>query len=163
MRIHSKTIETITLPVRVIARDISDGLCGLPGKCMEKIAIERAARELDPKGGDHKVRIDAGRVKMKLRGYQWEGATPKIAKVSLIQFDKEERQRNRARKIGEDFESRVKPHQYKLVMVKGAKINPMTPERQKQINEARRKRVAEGKPDKTSYNLHKRVVGLANV
>jgi hypothetical protein len=130
---------------------------------MEKIAIERALREMDPKGGDHKVRIDAGVVKFKLRGHQWQGIAPKLAKISLIQFDKEEKARNRARKAGEDFESKVKPHQYKLAATKGAKINPMTPERQKQINDARRKRVAEGRPDKTSYNLHKRVVGLANV
>lgn len=163
MRIHSKTIETLTIPVRVIERDIRDGLCGLPGRCMEKIAIERALREIDPKGGDHKVRIDAGIVKFKLRGHRWSAPTAKIAKVSLIQFDKEDKTRNKARKLGETFESKVKPHQYKLQAVKGEKISPMTPERQKQINEARRKRIAEGRPDKTTYNLHKRVVGLANV
>ncbi len=163
MRIHSKTVETLTVPVRIITRDITDGLCGLPGKCMEKIGIERGLREIDPKGGDHKVRIDAGIIKFKLAGHRWTAPTPKIAKVSLIQFDKEEKARNRARKDGEAFESKVKPHQYKIVATRGEKINPMTPERQKQINAARTKRIAEGRPDRTSYNLHKRVVGLANV
>jgi len=163
MRIHTKTIEQLTVPVRVIERDISDGLCGLPGKCMEKIAIERALRELDPKGGDHKVRIDSGICKFKLRGYQWSATPPKIAKNSLIRFDGEEKARNRARKLGEKFESKVKPHQYKLHAVKGNKIVPMTPERQKQINDARRRRIEAGQPDRASYNLRKRVAGLGNV
>jgi hypothetical protein len=163
MRINTKTIETLTVPVRVIERDISDGLCGLPGRCMEKIAIERALRDLDPKGGDHKVRIDSGICKFKLQGHRWTATPPKIAKLSLIQFDKEEKARNQARRLGEKFQSKVKPHQYKLQAVKGETINRMTPERQKQINEARSRRIAEGRPDKAAYNLRKRVAGLGNV
>lgn len=163
MRINTKTVETIKLSIRVIARDITDGICGLPGKCMEKIAIERALREIDPKGGDHKVRIDGGVIKFNLRGYRWESITPKIPKRALLQFDREEKARMRARKLGEVFVSKVEPHQWQFEATKGAKINPMTPERQKQINEARQRRVTEGRPDRTSYNLHKRVVGLANV
>jgi hypothetical protein len=163
MKTHTKTIETISATVRVIARDIHDGECGMPGKCMEKIAIERALREIDPKGGDHKVRIDGGAIKFNLGGHRWSGMTPKKPKRALIQFDKEERARKRALKNGEAWESKVKPHSWKLEATKGNRIVPFTAERQKQIHEARRKRIAAGLPDRTNYNLHKRVVGLASV
>jgi hypothetical protein len=161
MRINTKTVETVNLHVRVITRDIREGLCGLPGRCMEKVAIERALREINPKGGDHKVRIDAGIIKFNLSGFRWTAPPPKTAKRALIQFDKEEKARKKAAKLGIDFVSKVEPHQYRIEAIKGDKIKPMTVERQKQINEARRRRIAEGRPDKPVYNLHKRIVGLA--
>lgn len=163
MRINTKTIETVNVRIRVIERDITDGLCGLPGKCMEKIAIERALRQIDPRGGDHKVRIDAGEIKFKMRGHRWSSPTPKIPKVNLIQFDKEDKARKRALREGVEFVSKVKPHKWIMTAVKGDKIIPLTPDRQKQINAARNQRIKEGRPDRTSYNLHKRVVGLGSV
>lgn len=162
MVVRKKLIEQITIPVRVIQRDIKDGQCGLPGRCMEKVAIERALRDKDPKGGDHKVRIDAGICKFTLWGGRWRAITPKIAKNSLIQFDSEEKARRKARKTGEEFTSKVQPHAYRLTATKVGKTVPMTKERMEQIYAARRKRKYEGKPDKI-YSLHKRVKGLGNV
>jgi hypothetical protein len=163
MHTHTKTIETLALKVNVILRDINEGECGLPGKCMEKIAIERALRNIDPKGGDHKVRIDAGIIKFNLAGHRWTATTPKRPKRALLQFDKEEKARKRAEKLGEKFVSKVQPHTWTLEATKGSKILAFTAERQKQVNEARRRRAEEGRPDRTSYDLHKRVVGLASV
>jgi hypothetical protein len=161
MRINTKTVETVKLFIRVITRDIREGECGLPGKCMERVAIERALRDKDPKGGDHKTKIDAGIIKFNLKEHRWTAFAPKIAKRALIQFDKEEKARKKAEKLGLPFVSKVQPHQYWIEATKGDKIRPMTPERQEQINQARRRRIAEGRPDKPVYNLHKRVVGLA--
>jgi len=163
MRIKTKLIETLKVSVSVLARDIQDGKCGLPGRCMEKVAIERSLRNIDPKGGDHKTKIDAGIIKFNLKGYRWSSPTPRKPKIALIQFDKEEKARKRADKLGVDFVSKVQPHSWKFVATKGDKIIPFTAERQKLVNEARRRRAAEGKPDRTDYNLHKRVVGLGNV
>jgi hypothetical protein len=57
----------------------------------------------------------------------------------------------------------VKPHKYSVVATRGAKIRPTSPERQKQINEARTERAKAGTPDK-QYNRHtlrQRIVGFA--
>jgi len=163
MNIRTKKIETVSVTVQVIARDIHEGECGMPGKCMEKIAIERALREIDPKGGDHKVRIDAGIIKFNLGGYRWSVPTPMKPKRALLMFDKEEEARKRALERGEVFVSKVKPHSWRLEAIKGSKIMPFTAERRMQVNEARRRRIAAGIPDRTNYDLHKRVVGLASV
>ena len=163
MRTNTKIVETLNVSVAVLARDIKEGKCGLPGKCMERVAIERSLRNIDPKGGDHKTKIDAGIIKFNLGGYHWSAPTPRKPKLALIQFDKEEKARKRAEKDGLEFVSKVQPHNWTFVATKGSKIMPFTAERQKQINEARLTRAAEGRPDRTNYNLHKRVVGLGNV
>jgi hypothetical protein len=63
MVIRQRTVETVSFNVQTIGRDIEEGKCGLIAKCMEKLAIEPALRVLDPGGGDHRVRIDAGSIK----------------------------------------------------------------------------------------------------
>jgi hypothetical protein len=130
---------------------------------MHKIAIERELRNLDPKGGDHKVRIDAGDIRFNFQGYRYRAHVPRVAKLALIQFDKERKTRARAERQGAKFVSKVEPHRYRVEAVKGAKIQPFTRERQEQINEARRRRVAEGRPDKQKYDLRYRVEGLGTV
>jgi hypothetical protein len=127
---------------------------------MEKIAIERALRLVDPKT-DHKVRVDSSGVKFNYDGYRFTAPLPPVTKRAMLLFDSEEVLQKRAEKTGEAFQSKVRPHRYKLIAVKGTKIIPMTPERQKQINEARRRRIAAGHPDKQAYTLHERVIGMA--
>jgi len=163
MKVSTKVVETISLKVDVIQRDIEEGKCGLISMCMEKVSIERALRKIDPKGGDHKVRIDAGIVKFNLNGYRWRGITPKVAKRSLIQFDKEGKARDKAAKAGIKFISRVKPHSYRMEAERLTKIVPFTRERMEQVYEARERRKIEGRPDKKKYDLHYRVVGLGAV
>lgn len=163
MKTQLKTVETIKLRIKVQHRDIEGGKCCLVAKCMEKVSIERALRDLDPKGGDHKVRVDAGVVKFNLRGHHWHGILPKMPKVKLVQFDKERKARMKAERQGLKFVSKVEPHQYTLEAQKGSAIVPFTRERQEQVNEARRRRVAAGKPDKHRYDLRYRVEGLGAV
>jgi hypothetical protein len=158
-----KTIHVLRVRVVVTQHDIDGGECGLPGKCMEKIAIERALRNLDPKGGDHRTRVDAGVVKFNLHGYYYEAKTPKIAKRALIQFDKEMLARKRAQAAGEKFISKVQPHRYTIEAEMGRAIVPMTLERQKKVNAARKKRILEGRPDKKIYTLRQRVIGFGSV
>src|SRR5262245_52219 len=162
VRHQTKTIETISVTVQTTITDIKNGRCGLVARCMEKVAIERALRKIDPRGGDHKVRIDGGDVRFNFGGYKWHGHVPKSAKRALIAFDRERRARERAEKRGEIFQSKVTAHKYRLEAVRGDKIKPMTRERQEQINEARRRRVAEGRPDKKTYDLRYRVEGLGS-
>jgi hypothetical protein len=163
MRIRTKNVQTLSFNVHVILRDIETGKCGEPGKCMEKVAIERGLREIDPSGGDHHVRIDAGIIKFNYKGYRWMAITPKKPKRALLLFDEETEPRKLAEKRGEKFVSRVRPHSWKLFATRGSKILPFTDERRQQVNDARRARIAAGIPDKTSYDLHKRVLGLASV
>lgn len=163
MQIKIKKIETLELRVDVLLRDIREGECCLPAKCMHKVATERKLRDIDPKGGDHRVRIDAGIIKFNLGGYRWSAVTPKRVKRSLLMFDREVTARKRAEKRGEVFVSKVVPHSWTMAAVKGSKIQPFTAERMQQVYEARRARKAAGIPDKASYDLHKRVLGLASV
>jgi hypothetical protein len=155
-----KTIETITFPVKVIQSDISQGKCGLISRCMHKVAIERALRVKDPRGGDHKVRIDGGNFRFTLRGYKWRGMTPIKVKQTLVMFDKERKKRAKAEAAGEAFMSAVKPHAYRLEAQRGEKVQAFTRERMDQVNAARNRRRAEGRPDKSKYDLRHRVEGL---
>lgn len=163
IKLRSKTIETIAISVDVRQRDINEGKCGLKAHCMHKVAIERTLRNIDPKGGDHRVRVDNGHVIFNLRGHHWRGDLPKRAGQNLLQFDHERNARAKAERNGVEFVSKVVPHSYRLEMERRGAIKPLTRERQEQINEARRKRIAAGKPDKKKYDLRYRVEGLGNV
>lgn len=158
-----KTVETITYRVETQQRDIDGGRCGLVHACMEKVANERALRKIDPGGGDHKVRIDGGSIKFVLGGWRYVAITPKIAKTSLIQYDKERPKRAKAERLGLPFESKVKPHKYRVEAHKTGKVQAMTRERMDQINKARNQRRVEGNPDKPRYDLRYRVEGLGSV
>jgi hypothetical protein len=162
MNTKKKTIEVIEFPVTVTIRHISEGVCGSWSQCMEKLAIEQALRAIDPKGGDHRVRIDSGIIKFNLGGWKYEAPTPRIAKRSLIRFDSEQKARERAERKGETFVSKVKPHSYTVEARRVRKIEPMTRARQEQINAARRRRENEGRPDR-EYKLRQRIIGLSTI
>ena len=162
MKLKTKIVETLKLRVDVQQRDIEEGKCNLVARCMHKVAIERALRKIDPKN-DHKVRCDGSIVRFALNGFRWHGIMPKIAKNNLLQFDKERRARDKAEKAGLKFVSKVKSHAYSLEVERGAKIIPFTRERREQVYDARRRRAAEGRPDKKKYDLRYRVQGLGNV
>ena len=163
MEIRQKTVETANFKVSVIKRDIEDGKCGLSAKCMHKVAIERALRSLDPKGGDHRTKVDGGKIKFNLNGYRWEAMSPKVVKMTLIKFDRERKARAKAERAGLKFESKVEPVTYRVEAIRKNKVEPFTRERQEQINEARRRRVAAGKPDKKKYDLRYRIEGMGTV
>jgi hypothetical protein len=163
MKVRTKTVETIHFTVQVQHRDIEEGKCMLVAKCMHKVAIERALRKLDPKGGDHKTRCDGQIVKFNLGGYRYLAILPKTAKLNLLTFDKERRARAKAEKLGEKFVSKVKPHSYRLEAERGTKTQPFTRERMAQVYEARRRRAEEGRPDKRKYDIRHRIEGLGAV
>jgi len=163
LRKRTKTIETIGFTVHVQQRDIEGGKCSLISKCMHKIAIERQLRIMDPKGGDHRVRVDAQIVRFNYGGYRYHGLLPKPAKMALLQFDRERRAREKAEKAGNKFVSKVRPHMYRLEAERGAKTEAFTRERMEQVYAARRQRAAEGKPDKRKYDIRARIEGLGAV
>jgi hypothetical protein len=163
MKILEKTINVASFEVRVTKRDIDEGKCGLVARCMHKVAIERSLRNLDPKGGDHRTKVDGGKIKFNLHGYRWEAMSPKIVKMTLIKFDRERKARAKAEKAGLSFQSKVEPVSYRVEAIRRSKIEPFTRERQEQINDARRRRVAAGKPDKKRYDLRHRVEGMGTV
>jgi hypothetical protein len=163
IRRRTKTVETITFVVHVRQVDIDGGRCGLKSKCMHKIAIERRLRQLDPGGGDHKVRCDGQLVKFNFHGWHYQALLPKSAKMLLIQFDKERLPRARALKKGIAFVSKVPPHSYRLEGQRGTKVRDFTEERMAQVYSARRQRRIEGKPDKRNYDLRYRIEGLGAV
>lgn len=155
-----KTVETIKLKIRVLQRHIDDGKCGMIYRCMEKVAIEEKLRAIDPSGGDHHTRVDAGVVRFNYKGYRYEAILPRVAKKALIMFDSEKKARARASRKGEKFVSKVQPHGYVIEATKYRKVVEITRERQEQVNAARRKRKAEGRPDRT-YDLRGRIQGMS--
>jgi hypothetical protein len=163
MTLRKKTIDTASFAVSVSKRDIEEGKCGLSSKCMHKVAIERALRSLDPKGGDHRTKVDGGKIRFNLNGYRYEAMPPKIVKTTLIKYDQERKARAKAERAGLKFESKVNPVKYRIEATRKSKIEPFTRERQEQINEARRRRAAAGKPDEKRYDLRFRVEGMGTV
>lgn len=169
MTSQTKTVEIMTLEVVVSPSDITEGKCLLPRQCMEKIAIERALRNLDAKergvktsDRDHHVRIDVGAVKFNRKGWRWEAATPTKAKKALIQFDKEVHIRKRAEEKGEPFVSKVVPHRYVLKATKTTPIKPQTEEQAAASRRRRAKLKSEGRSYKRTQPYHRlRVVGMS--
>jgi hypothetical protein len=117
---------------------------------MEKVANVRALQKHLQLSDDelHRlhVRVDAGHIKFNYDDHHWEASTPKIAKTSLIKFD-----RNHL----------VHPHSYSVVATRKEKIIRMTAERQNQINIARAARIEAGQPDRPygDLTIRKRIVG----
>jgi hypothetical protein len=150
VKIKEHKIETFKIPVSVHTKDIEEGACRDPHRCMEKLAIFRALTEMLGEGKVDRLRIDGAQIKFNYNGYRWHATTPKKAKISLIAFD--------AKKS-------VAPHRYTVTAIKGTKIQKVSAERQHQVNLARQARKDAGTPDKqrTGHSLHQRVVGLGAV
>lgn len=149
--VRTKTVTTMKVRVNVNQGDIDNGECRIATRCMHKVAVTRALKkEFNVADEDVRhlhVKVDAGHIKFNHGGHHWESPTPKIAKASLIKFDRKKP---------------VEPHSYVLTAIRGNKIAPMTVERKKQINLARAKRAAEGRPDRgySDITIRKRIVGF---
>lgn len=150
VKIKEQKIVTFSFGVKVCSKDIEEGECRDPHRCMEKLAIFRALTEMLGEGKVERLRLDGAQIKFNYNGYRWHATTPKKAKVSLITFD--------AKKP-------VAPHQYTVTAIKGTRIQKQSAERQHQVNLARKARIAAGTPDKqrTGQSLHQRVIGLGAV
>jgi hypothetical protein len=153
-KIKRRAREELVLSVTTTHDDLNaaiklNGKC-TPDRCMHKVAIARTLFALDPDGGGtHKVRIDGGHIKFNLHGYRYKADTPRAVKRSLMFFD------------AEKYDV-LHTQTYKVVARKTTKIIPISPERQAQINEARRKRIAKGSDEPhRSYNLRKRIEGFS--
>ncbi|HEX8835448.1 MAG TPA: hypothetical protein VF748_00800 [Candidatus Acidoferrum sp.] len=152
-----RTVVSVKFRVNVTRAHIEEGECGLAAKCMHKLAVAEAlANDKTFENADH-IRVDGGQIKFTANGYRWFASTPKRAKRSLIAFDTWQQRK--------EIPCPVSPHSYTLVAFQGTKIQPNSAERQAQINDARRARIADGRPDKkrTMPSLHERVVGLGPV
>jgi len=146
MKLHTRKVEWFKFKVNVKPVDIETGECRKPSKCMEKLAVERSIKELFPKDKQNpRVRVNAGFTTFNAGGYRWRALQHRIAKAALIQFDKKHP---------------VDPHSYTLQAQREAKLVQATPTRRRQINAARKRRIAAGRPDKR-YTMHDRVVGYA--
>lgn len=150
VKTRKREIEDIKIPVSVCNKDIQEGACRDPHRCMEKLAIFRALTAMLGEGQFDRLRLDGAQIKFNYHGYRWAATTPKTAKISLIKFD--------AKKP-------VEPHRYTVIAIKGTRIQKLSAERQHQINLARKARIAAGTPDKkpSASSLHQRVVGLGAV
>lgn len=163
-----RTQELLVFGVTTTAADIKEGECGSIHRCMERLAITRSLWELDPDCPNHHVKVDASAITFHYQGYHWEMAPiPKVTKKSLMLFDHERVPRITAKKQGVEFISQVKPHSYTVKAVRGKRIENTTRERQDQVNEARRQRIAvhraAGQKTERTYDFRRRVAGMGNV
>lgn len=149
-RVKTTTVATMKFRVNVNQGDIENGECRVATRCMEKVAVTRALKKEfsipDDKVRDLHVRVDAGHIRFNYGGHHWDAPTPKIAKASLIKFDRKKS---------------VEPHSYVVSAIRKDKISPMTEDRKRQINIARAKRASEGKPDRAyrDITIRQRIVG----
>lgn len=160
IKTSARKIETIKFPVHVSAGDIEEGECLKANKCMVRVAVERALRNLDPSMPNHHTRVDAGHIKFNWKGRHALADTARVAKAKLIQFDKEVKERRKAKKQKKPFKSEVEPFPFTVRAVLGRKIIKTTSARKDNINAARKRRQAAGQKPK-QYTLHQRVVGFA--
>ena len=145
-KMRKTRVTRIKFKVNVTQQHIDDGACRLASKCMEKLAVQDALRHEYPRQQDpFSVRIDGAHCSFNAEGYRWKADTHRVAKKALIDFD---------------HKKSVAPHSYTLEAERKNKIIRNSRDRTKQINDARKRRAAEGRPDK-KYTLHRRVVGLA--
>jgi hypothetical protein len=150
-----RTRELVTMKIKVstLQRDIDEGMCGVATRCMEKLAVTRALIDQLGIKSDKvprlHVRVDGGHIRFNYNGHRWDADTPRAARNALIKFDQDKRL--------------VTPHKYVVHATKGPKVQKMTEDRMEQINEARARRVREGRPDKvySDPTIHRRVVGYA--
>lgn len=164
MKKLTKTVEKLIVAVGTTTRDIEEGKCGIPSKCMERVAITRALRKADPGEVNHKVRVDGGVIKFIYRGHRYQAITPPKVKRALIKFDKERKAREAAERKGLPFVSKVEPHEYELTAERyGNKVEKNTPAMLAKKRESRKKARASGKREKRGDRLHRRVTGLGGV
>ena len=158
MRIIKK-LETLAFSVPIKQDDIDKSDCRMAHRCMIKVAMERTLRNMSG-AANHHCRVDAGHATFHWQGYRYIADMPKIGKANLIKFDKEEKDRKKAAKAGEEYVSVVKPFTLKFIARKVAKLPANTSARRAQVNAARRLRVAGGEKPKV-YTLRKRIMGFA--
>lgn len=148
----SKTVETMKFRVQTTQQDINDGECRLATKCMEKVAVARTLQKHLQLSDDETrrlhVRVDAGHITYNHGGWHWQADTPRVAKEALKKFD--------------EGKYLVKPHQFTINATRKGKVDPMTPDRQKQMRIAKAKRIKAGIPDRPRndrVSLRHRIVG----
>lgn len=130
-----------SIAIQITQHDIDEGKCRDPNKCMIKIAVARA---IDVPHGY--IKVDATGVSVTRRTtYREKAFLPHNALINMLRFDQKQE---------------VKPFRFKLIFHKTSKVYKASEHRKAQVNAARAKRKAEGRPDKT-YNLHQRVAGIA--
>lgn len=155
----TRVTTTMKLTVNTGQAHIDEGECGLKFRCMEKLAVTTSLINIlarGPKGDPTPeevrrlhVSVDGAFITFNFNGYRWKAPTPAVARNALIYLDQGRRHM-------------IKPHRYTITAERKSKIAPMNEDRREQINRARQRRAAEGRPDKAyrDPSVHQRVVGL---
>lgn len=153
IRKRVRKITTLKVKVHTRQSDIDNGVCKLANKCMEKLAVSRALSEQLNLSPDEitklHVRVDGGHIRFNYDAWRWVADTPIVAKDALIRFDRDK--------------NAVKPHSYTITARQTTRVAPMTAERRNQINQARNRRIREGRPDRVYSvpTIRERIVGFA--
>ena len=150
MKAGTKTFVLEILPDREDLEEAiaANGQCD-PKNCWHRVAITKKMQDFGVDTNYH-VRIDAGHIKLNYKGYRYVADTPLHVKRSLMLFD-------------DDKYDLVRIRKYRLKFRRTTKIVETTPERREQINDNRRRREREGRPDRTDYNLRARVAGFSGI
>lgn len=146
----AKTFSMEVTPDRTkLEAAIADGASCDPRRCWHFLEVAAILHRWDPSGRHH-VRVDAGHVKINYGGWRYVADTPMHVKRSLMLFDK---------KMYEEIRIRS----YVLTFRRTTKIAPHTRERAAQIDSARKKRIAAGKPDRKYPSMRARVEGFSSI
>mgnify|MGYP001600440646 CR=1 FL=1 len=126
-----------------------NGFCR-PEKCWHKVAVNAIVIAWGE--GNARVKVDAGHIKLNYRGWRYIADTPRHVKRGLMLFDKK-------------LYDQVRIREYSLRFRRTTKIVAISPERQQEIEAARRARIkAGGTEHKRRYpNMRKRVEGFSSI
>lgn len=138
-KVHGNAVQAKNVRVSVRQSDIDDAQCGLPTKCMIKVALKRA---LNLAHGY--IHVDATGVSISRNGrYREKAFLPLPALRAMIAFDRDKRS--------------VKPFSFGLKFFKTTPIRELDSEaKADQVRRAKKNGNA-----KKRYDMRERVVGLA--
>lgn len=146
-RMHGHAVQSKSITIHVTRDDIENSQCGLPTKCMIKVALKRA---LNLAHGY--IHVAADGISISRNGlYREKAFMPRTALLNMIQFDKE--------KDLPPAKRTVRPFKFKVTFFKTTKI--ATPERQAQFNANTRRRRARPDHQEKKYDMRSRVIGVA--
>lgn len=151
-KVGAKSFKMDVLPSTDDLNDAlaSNGRCS-PTDCWHFMAISKIMERLAP-GQRHKVKVDAGHIKVNLHGWRYISDTPRHVKRSLMLFD-----------AGRYDEVRIR--KYRLHFRRLRRVYKASEDRKTQINSARAARIAAGSgEERRKYpNLRARVEGFSGI
>lgn len=143
------TQDYVEVPIEVTKEILDAAVTCDPTHCAFKLAGGVALDKIIPDTVKH-VRVTARNIQASWGGWRWMAQLPERAGDWIVNFD---------RPAGDPQKKRVRPTKTVVYFQKLRPSDKPSPERQKQVNERRRERIANGQAPR-EYNWKQRKLGV---